>query len=102
MAPSWTAEEIGETLALFEELGCATCHAAGDSSRGPALEGKFGTDELLTDGSTVTVDEEYLRESILNPGMKIVQGYAPLMPTFANQLSEEDVANLIAYIKSVN
>ena len=74
----------------------------GDASRGPALEGKYGTDETMTDGTVVSIDEEYLRESIMTPGLKVVQGYAPLMPTFANQLSEDDINNLIAYIKSLS
>jgi cytochrome c oxidase subunit 2 len=104
---AWLGGETGMTpaesgAALFQQMGCVTCHAAGESSRGPALEGKFGTQERLTDGSSVSVDEEYLRESILNPTAKVVEGYAPLMPTFANQLSEEDVSNLIAYIKSLS
>ena len=104
---AWLGGETGMTpvesgQALFQQMGCATCHGAGDASRGPALEGKFGAQETMTDGSSITIDEEYLRESIVNPGAKVVQGYAPLMPNFANQLSEEDVANLIAYIKSLS
>jgi len=103
---AWLGGETGLTpveagQALYQQMGCATCHAAGDASRGPSLEGIFGAEEMLADGTAVTVDEEYLRESIVNPGAKIVQGYAPLMPNFANQLSEEDVSNLIAYIKSL-
>lgn len=104
---AWLGGETGMTpaeagSALFNQMGCVTCHAAGQASRGPALEGKFGAQENITGGDAVTVDEEYLRESILNPTAKIVEGYAPLMPTFANQLSEEDVSNLIAYIKSLS
>ena len=104
---AWLGGETGMTpvesgQALFQQMGCATCHAAGDASRGPALEGKFGTQETMTDGSTVDIDEEYLRESILNAGAKVVAGYAPLMPNFGNQLSEEDVTHLIAYIKSLS
>jgi cytochrome c oxidase subunit 2 len=104
---AWLGGETGMTpvesgQALFQQMGCATCHAQGDASRGPALEGKFGTEETMTDGTVLTIDEEYLRESIMTPGMKVVQGYAPLMPTFANQLSEDDINNLIAYIKSLS
>lgn len=98
--PALTPVQAGE--ALFTSMGCATCHAAGDSSRGPALEGKFGTEETMRDGTTVQVDEEYVRESIMNPSAKVVKGYTPLMPTFSNQLNDEDVNNLIAYIKSLS
>ncbi|MBI1320085.1 MAG: cytochrome c oxidase subunit II [Candidatus Hydrogenedens sp.] len=104
---AWLGGETGMTpveagAALFQQMGCVTCHAQGDASRGPQLNGKFGTEETFTDGSTATIDEEYIRESIMTPGMKIVQGYAPLMPTFASQLSEDDINNLIAYIKSLS
>lgn len=98
--PALTPVQAGE--ALFTSMGCATCHAAGDASRGPALEGKFGAEETLRDDSTILVDEEYLRESILNPNAKIVKGFTPLMPSFTSQLTDDDVANLIAYIKSLS
>lgn len=104
---AWLGGETGMTpveagQSLFQQMGCVTCHAAGDASRGPKLDGIFGTQVATTGGAAVAVDEEYLRESILNPGAKIVEGYAPLMPNFANQLSEEDVTNLVAYIKSLS
>lgn len=103
---AWLGGETGMTpveagAALFQQMGCVTCHMSGDASRGPALEGLFGTEIALVGGDKVVMDEEYIRESIINPGAKIAEGYAPLMPNFGNQLSEEDVANLIAYIKSL-
>lgn len=88
--------------ALFQQMGCATCHAAGEQSRGPQLEGIYGGDVAIKDGGTVTVDEEYLRESIMDPSVKIVEGFTPLMPSFKNQLSDDDVSNLVAYIKSLS
>lgn len=88
--------------ALFSRMGCAACHDAGNLSRGPKLQGIFGSEVTLRGGDKITVDEEYLRESILNPTAKIVNGYAPLMPTFAAQLKDDDVLNLIAYLKSLS
>lgn len=98
--PALSPVAAGE--ALFQQMGCATCHASGDASRGPALEDVFGSDVKLRDGTSVTADEDYVRESILNPGAKVVEGYTPLMPSFVSQLAEEDVINLIAYIKSLS
>ena len=95
-----TPIDAGE--ALFSRMGCAACHDAGDLSRGPALQGLFGSEVKLRGGETAQADEEYLRESIINPAAKIVDGYAPLMPTFAAQLKDDDVLNLIAYLKSLS
>src|SRR5919201_4808303 len=64
---------------LFQQFGCVDCHAAG---RGPNLQGVFGQPVRLTDGSTVTADENYIRESILRPSAKVVAGYQPIMPSF--------------------
>jgi cytochrome c oxidase subunit II len=83
---------------LFRLHGCIDCHERG---RAPNLEGVFGSRVLLSDGSTVTADENYVRESILQPGAKIVNGFQPIMPSFAGQLSDEDLLNLIQYIKSI-
>lgn len=85
---------------LFEQKGCVTCHQPG-SVLGPQLSGIVGHSVELQDGTTVTVDDEYLRESILTPTAKIVKGFAPVMPTFKGQLTEEQVMQLIAYIKSL-
>lgn len=69
--------------------------------RAPDLEGLFGTQVSLSDGSKVMADENYIRESILNPQAKITMGYQNIMPSFAKTVSEEDVFDLIAYIKSL-
>ncbi len=82
---------------LFTQYQCITCHG----QRGPGLVGLYGSKVKLIDGSTVTADEDYLRESILRPGAKIVAGFQPLMPTYAQQLTEEQVMQLVAYIKSL-
>lgn len=88
---------------LFEKFRCASCHATGETTapRAPALAGLFGQPVRLADGSTVTADENYLRESILRPQAKIVAGFQPIMPSFEGQLSEEDVLELIRYMRSL-
>ena len=88
---------------LFEnKLGCASCHAGGPQQRGAVLEGLFGSQVKLTTGQTVTADEEYIRNSILNPSGQIVEGYQPIMPTFKGQLTEEQLIQLVAYVKSLS
>jgi cytochrome c oxidase subunit 2 len=96
----------GESMAaagnrLFGQYGCVSCHIADGTGRGPVLQGVFGHPVKLQDGRTVMADEAYVRESILNPSAKIVAGYTPIMPTFQGQISEEQVLQLIAYIKSL-
>lgn len=87
---------------LFTQLGCVTCHRDDSGGRGPSLVGVFGSQVQLANGSTVAADEAYLRESILNPTARMVAGFPPLMPTYQGQVSEEALAALIAYIKSLN
>jgi len=86
---------------LFAEKACSTCHVANGTGRSPSLNGVYGAQVLLADGSIVIADEAYIRESILQPNAKIVAGYQPLMPTFQGQLTEEQIFALIAYIKSL-
>lgn len=86
---------------LFVDLACVTCHREDAQGRGPALEGVFGTRTRLLGGGTALVDEAYLRESIVNPQARIVEGYQPLMPTFQGLVTEEQINQLIAYIKSI-
>ena len=86
---------------LFQQLGCATCHRSDTQGRGPNLNGVFGKPVLLADGRTVTADENYIRESILNPGAKVVGGFNPIMPSFQGQVSEESLMALVAYIKTL-
>ena len=82
---------------LFAEKQCNTCHG----QRAPTLAGLYNHKVLLNDGSTVTADVNYLRESILQPNAKMVAGYPPIMPTYQGQLSEEQITELIAYMKSL-
>ena len=86
---------------LFSDKACNTCHAADGTGRAPSLNGVYGAKVLLADGSTVTADDGYIRESILQPNAKIVAGYQPLMPTFQGQLTEEQILALMAYVKSL-
>src|SRR5215813_2620538 len=86
---------------LFSEHACNTCHYPDGKGRAPSLNGLFGKKVLLADGSTVVSDDAYVRESILQPAAKIVAGYAPVMPTFQGQLTEEQILALTAYIKSL-
>jgi cytochrome c oxidase subunit II len=86
---------------IFAELGCVTCHRSDTQGRGPNLHGVFGKPVQLEDGRTVTADENYLRECILDPGAKRVKGFQPIMPTFQGLVTEEQVNALVAYIKSI-
>ena len=92
---------IDQGGSLFKRFGCETCHGAGGTSQGPPLAGLFGKTVKLQGGTTVTADENYIRESILDPRAKIVAGYQPIMPTFKGLVSEEGLLQLIAYIKSL-
>ncbi|HKE06570.1 MAG TPA: cytochrome c oxidase subunit II [Candidatus Acidoferrum sp.] len=86
---------------LFSQLACVTCHLANGTGRAPSLNGVYGGKVLLADGSIVVADEAYIRESILQPKAKIVAGYQPVMPTFQGLVTEEQILNLTAYIKSL-
>jgi cytochrome c oxidase subunit 2 len=86
---------------LFVNLGCITCHNPSSKGRGPSLVGVFGTRAELQTGARVVVDEQYIRESIVDPKAKILSGYKPLMPTFRGLLGEEGLMSLIEYIKSI-
>jgi len=97
-----TAEEAG--LKLFETMRCDTCHKdANDSpgARGPALAGLLGRQVVLKDGNTVVANEDYVRESILKPLAKVVKGFDPIMPTYEGQLGEEQILQILAYIKTL-
>lgn len=88
---------------LYESLGCASCHGANaEGGRGPALLGLYGSKVVLNNNQTVTGDESYLRESILNPQAKIATGFGPIMPSFQGQLSEEQLLQVVAYLKSLS
>lgn len=86
---------------LFVQLGCETCHKTGDQGRGPSLAGIAGTRVELADGGAVVADDSYLRESILDSQAKVVRGFQPIMPTYKGLVSEDQLVQLIEYIKSL-
>jgi cytochrome c oxidase subunit II len=105
---SWIAGSTsGSSLAqngerLFASLGCNACHSGQASARGPNLAQVYGSRLQLTDGSFVTADDAFLREAILNPSTRVMAGYAPIMPTYQGQVSEEGLIDLVEYIKNLN
>ena len=93
--------EYGEKL--VSENACNSCHSIdGTDMVGPTFKGLWGKEEMLKSGESITVDENYLRESILNPQAKIVQGYGPSMPPYQGQLSNEQINAIIEYIKTID
>jgi cytochrome c oxidase subunit 2 len=87
---------------MFQQLGCINCHRFDTQGRGPNLQGVYGRPVLLDDGRTVIANEDYIRESILVPGAKVVAGFKPIMPAFQGIVSEDQLLALIAYVKSLS
>jgi cytochrome c oxidase subunit II len=87
---------------LFASLSCTACHNTRPDARGPSLANVYGTRLTLATGQQITADDAYLREAILDPSQHITQGYAPIMPTYRGQISEEGVIDLVEYIKNLN
>ena len=87
---------------LFHELGCIGCHRPDGEGIGPSLTGVFGKPVIDAGCGALTVDEEYVRESILNPSATVAAGFAPVMPTFAGGVTEEQLRAVIAYVKSLS
>ena len=103
---AWLSGSDGQPLAvrgqqLFQQLACVTCHLNDGTGRGPSLAGVYGSKVELANGTSVVVDDGYIRESILTPQMKLVSGFQPVMPTFQGLVNEEGVMSLIEYIKSL-
>jgi cytochrome c oxidase subunit 2 len=85
---------------LYNKKGCKTCHSVdGKTNTGPTWKGVFGRREEFVDGGSVTVDENYIRESILDPGKHVVKGFQNVMPK--TTLSDPQIDSLIAYIKTL-
>jgi len=91
----------GKGKALYEQQGCGNCHDSDGTGRGPLVAGLYGSMVKTQDGRTVLADDGYLRKSILDPTEEIVSGYNQIMPSYRNQLSEEQVLQLISYMKSL-
>jgi cytochrome c oxidase subunit 2 len=103
----WTQESTsGMSLAqngerLFASMGCNACHSGSATARGPNLAGVYGSKLQLANGSQVVVNEAYLRDAILNPSQHVTAGYAPIMPTYQGQVSEDGLIDLVEYVKGL-
>ena len=86
---------------LFASMGCNSCHSGNAAARGPNLAGVYGSKLTLTDGSQVLVNDAYLRDAILNPSQHVTAGFAPIMPTYQGQISEDGLIDLVEYIKNL-
>ncbi|WP_031501001.1 cytochrome c oxidase subunit II [Bryobacter aggregatus] len=93
-------EELGALL--YTNFGCSACHSIdGTKGQGPSWKGIYGQQHKMTDGKIITVDENYIRTSILQPQAEVVEGFQPIMPSFQGQIRERQLVALIAYIKSL-
>jgi len=87
---------------LFDKQGCVSCHSVDGTARtGPTLLNKYGALEQLADGKSVLVDDNYVRESLMEPTAKVVKGFQPVMPTYSGRLSDKQVNALVDYVKSL-
>ena len=92
--------EVGKQL--FTQRGCNACHSIdGSSLVGPTWKGLYGHEVVMEDGTKVTADENYIREAILNPQAQLVKGYGPVMPSFKGVISDDEISDIIAYIKTL-
>jgi cytochrome c oxidase subunit 2 len=88
---------------LFQVRGCQQCHSVdGTAKTGPTMLGIFGRDEAMADGTSIVADENYIRESILEPMAKVVAGYEPVMPTYQGRIKDEEITAIIEYFKSLS
>jgi cytochrome c oxidase subunit 2 len=104
---AWLAQHAEGSPALegrkvFLKYQCATCHSADALARCPTLEDLYQQRVQLNDGRSVLADENYLRESILKPDAKIVAGYEPIMPSFQGQIDEEEMLQLLTFLKTLH
>ena len=103
---NWLAGNTGEPPAvagekLFERFRCGNCHKTDGTGVGPSLAGIFGRRAAIAGGGAVIADDQYLRDSILDPAKQVVAGYEALMPSFRDQLDEGEVMKIIAYLKTL-
>ena len=102
-----TGCQDGQSLAecggvAFKRNGCNSCHSVdGSKIVGPSLKGVYGTEQPITGGPSVIADEQYIRESVMNPMAKIVAGYPAAMPAYAGRINEEQMGALVEYIRSI-
>jgi len=104
----WTEQSTsGMSLAqngerLYASMGCNACHNGSAAARGPSLAGVYGSKLQLAGGGQVLVNDAYLRDAILNPSQHVTAGYAPIMPTYQGQISEEGLIDLVEFIKNLD
>jgi cytochrome c oxidase subunit 2 len=104
----WTEQSTsGMSLAqngerLFASMGCNACHSGNAAARGPNLAGIYGSKVQMSNGTTQLVTDGYLRDVILNPSQHVPAGYAPIMPTYQGQISEDGLIDLVEFIKQMN
>lgn len=92
--------EVGKQL--YSDKGCVACHSIdGADGVGPTWKGLFGKNRIFADGTSILADENYIKESILYPGEKILEGYGPVMPSYKGLLEDSDITAIIEYIKSL-
>jgi cytochrome c oxidase subunit 2 len=96
-----TESIVREGERLFHDRGCSGCHALNSQFHAPLLQGLYRKPVPLADGTMVTADDQYLRDSILQPGKQITAGYDNIMPSFSGHLTEEEIMQLIAYVKAI-
>ena len=102
---NWLALQADRSLALegaklFKKLQCITCHTGTVEAKAPLLEGIYMKNVTLTDGNVVRADDNYIRESIIQPAAKVVAGYKPIMPTYQDLITEGELIKVLAYLKS--
>lgn len=92
--------ELGKMV--HENRGCATCHSLdGTRGQGPSWKGIYGNVHQMQDGSQIKVDENYIRQSVLEPQAHVVAGFEPVMPTYKGMLRDREVLGVIEFIKTL-
>ena len=87
---------------IFVRMACNACHSVDGSLKlGPTIKNQYGKEILHTDGTIMIIDDDYIRQSLIDPLKHIAEGYTPIMPSYKPVLSDEDISHLIAYIKSL-
>ncbi len=86
---------------VFQGQGCSGCHVEGEGVVAPSLRGLFGSEVTLEGGEKVVANDAYLRESILSPGARTVQGFQPIMPEFEGRITEAQLEALIQFIRAI-
>jgi len=100
-ASDTTGSMAAKGAARFRQFGCSGCHGANANVRAPRLEGLFGKSVRLRDGRTVIVDERFIRDSVFLPNKDVPADYDPIMPSFRGQIDEQQMLEIIEYVKSI-